>query len=338
LYVYHWPLFLLLDTNRTGLQGGPLVAVRLGASGAVAAASYRWLEQPIREGSWRLPRPTFVLWPALPALALAGAVLTAQQAPGLAVATAARHPIVLSLSDPGAVLATAAGPAKTATSAASPFSRVLFVGDSLVQQAYPTFADRLRQRGVATKALGGGGQSLMSHGAAWLAQLGHDVASFNPDVVVLESCCGNFWLDPPWVGPDGRTVANDTPAFYDEWRRLATEASAAAAAHGALVLWVLAPPTRTNGWYGPIDRRIPEVNQVYLSLVERHPEMGIVDWRVVGGPDGRFAASLANSAGQWVKIRNDDGFHFTPAGWDLLAGVTLTDLDREWAHHHDHAT
>ena len=104
------------------------------------------------------------------------------------------------------------------------------------------------------------------------------------------------------------------------------------------MLWVLAPPAKTNGWYGPIEGRIPEVNRVYAALVDRHPEMGLVDWRVVGGPDGRFVASLPDSAGQLVKIRHDDGFHFTPAGWDLLSDLPLTDLDHQWTQHHRRVT
>ena len=48
LYLVHWPLFLLLSPARTGLDGWALLALRLVGSGALAAASYRWLEQPIR--------------------------------------------------------------------------------------------------------------------------------------------------------------------------------------------------------------------------------------------------------------------------------------------------
>ena len=49
VYLYHWPLFLLLD-GRAG--GGTFeLALKLVVTLGVAAASYRWLEQPIRRGS-----------------------------------------------------------------------------------------------------------------------------------------------------------------------------------------------------------------------------------------------------------------------------------------------
>ena len=45
LYLWHWPLFLVLDETRTGLTGGPLFAVRVVVSLVVATASYRFVEQ-----------------------------------------------------------------------------------------------------------------------------------------------------------------------------------------------------------------------------------------------------------------------------------------------------
>lgn len=48
LYLYHWPLFLLLTPERTGLDDWPLFALRLAVTSAVAVASYHLLEQPVR--------------------------------------------------------------------------------------------------------------------------------------------------------------------------------------------------------------------------------------------------------------------------------------------------
>ena len=63
VYLWHWPIFLALNGERTGWSGWPLFAVRCAATVAVAAASWWLLEQPIRR--WR---PVIV-----PMLPLAGA-------------------------------------------------------------------------------------------------------------------------------------------------------------------------------------------------------------------------------------------------------------------------
>jgi peptidoglycan/LPS O-acetylase OafA/YrhL len=63
VYLWHWPIFLALNGERTGWSGWSLFAVRCAATVAVAAASWWLLEQPIRR--WR---PVIV-----PMLPLAGA-------------------------------------------------------------------------------------------------------------------------------------------------------------------------------------------------------------------------------------------------------------------------
>ena len=49
LYLYHYPLFLMIDGERTGLSGAGLLAARLGATFAVAVLSYHLVEMPIRQ-------------------------------------------------------------------------------------------------------------------------------------------------------------------------------------------------------------------------------------------------------------------------------------------------
>ncbi len=48
IYLFHWPVFVILDEPRTGLDGLPLVALRLAVTMALAVASYYLLEHPVR--------------------------------------------------------------------------------------------------------------------------------------------------------------------------------------------------------------------------------------------------------------------------------------------------
>ncbi|HTY73693.1 MAG TPA: acyltransferase family protein [Actinomycetes bacterium] len=50
LYLWHWPLFLLLTPERTGLHGWGLLTVRFATTLVAAAASYVLVERPIRTG------------------------------------------------------------------------------------------------------------------------------------------------------------------------------------------------------------------------------------------------------------------------------------------------
>jgi peptidoglycan/LPS O-acetylase OafA/YrhL len=72
VYLWHWPIFLALNGERTGWSGWPLFVVRCAVTIAVAAASWWLLEQPIRR--WR---PVMVpMLPLAAATAATAAVVT----------------------------------------------------------------------------------------------------------------------------------------------------------------------------------------------------------------------------------------------------------------------
>jgi peptidoglycan/LPS O-acetylase OafA/YrhL len=75
VYLVHWPLYLLLDRERTGLEGAPLFALRFAVTIAVSMFSYHLVEAPFRtrSGRWSTGRLTTSL--AVPALATALLVL-----------------------------------------------------------------------------------------------------------------------------------------------------------------------------------------------------------------------------------------------------------------------
>ena len=52
-YLWHWPIYLVLSPERTGIDGWPLVVLRITVTLAVAAASYVVVEQPVRRGTLR---------------------------------------------------------------------------------------------------------------------------------------------------------------------------------------------------------------------------------------------------------------------------------------------
>jgi peptidoglycan/LPS O-acetylase OafA/YrhL len=92
LYLYHWPLFLVVDHHHTGLSGASLLAVRLALTFAVATASFFVVEEPIRTGRlvrhWRAAAGT-----AVAVAVTAGAVVLATVAPVGAVPPAVARTI-----------------------------------------------------------------------------------------------------------------------------------------------------------------------------------------------------------------------------------------------------
>ena len=79
-YLWHYPVSVYLDPDRTGLSGVALLAVRSGCTIGLAAASYSLIERPVMEGRfWRSPRaiaPAAALVAATVVVVLAGTAAT----------------------------------------------------------------------------------------------------------------------------------------------------------------------------------------------------------------------------------------------------------------------
>ena len=86
VYLYHWPIYLVLDHERTGLDGWALTAVRIAVTVAAAAVSYRFVEEPIRMRRWfngRQGRAAVAAGAAVAVIALVASTLGATRSPAL---------------------------------------------------------------------------------------------------------------------------------------------------------------------------------------------------------------------------------------------------------------
>jgi hypothetical protein len=102
LYLWHFPLFLWLNTASTGLSGAPLFALRVAATLAVSVVSYFVVEQPIRQRR----RPNWMVGSLAPvgAGAAVASLLVASAASAMAPAVAQsmpQTPVNLGGSSPG---------------------------------------------------------------------------------------------------------------------------------------------------------------------------------------------------------------------------------------------
>ena len=213
LYLYHWPLFLLLTSRRTGWSGPGLLGLRFAATFAVAVLSYHLIEQPIRRGalssarlrqragSW-LTRRTAPA--ALPATCI---VLVAALVAGLVLTTTAP------VTQPGAVSTSASSIPKTQPPPPKPPDlnpaqravlnrpvRALFEGDSLAFTLAYGLGDvpsnhqyQLFNLGIFGCGVARGGPLRDDQGThfpnadcqTWPAKRAADVQTYDPDVAVL---------------------------------------------------------------------------------------------------------------------------------------------------------
>ena len=346
VYLYHWPIFLWLTPERTGLAAIPLFALRIALTLGLAIVSFRFLERPILTGSFPTRTRKRRLAPALLAIPTTVAALVT----ALLLVTA-------SLPAPSVVFAPVSAHASALTTETSPNTalirqrvtspsrpkptplhrpvtlprplRVLVVGDSVGQTfgrglelwAMQTNRAVVENDAVPMCALGRdlevelplGGMLTPSDGCAgWDEQWPQTIASFDPDVVIVQYA---VWEVESRKLPDGRLARPGDPEL-DRWQLAEYQAAAdILSAQGAPVLWVNSAcedePFRPGEPFWTLDyRTIPalarsrdavhvfDLNHLLCTSRGANPDFGgVADIR----PDGaHFTDAGALAIAQWL--------------------------------------
>ena len=319
-YLWHWPVFEVLDAERTGLTGPALFGARCAVTIGIATVSYFLVEQPIRQRVLlRVPR--FAIATALAGMAGVAAVTVA--------ATTVPQP------PPQAkAVAPVESPSPTVVPSPAPTSpmqrpgrrpgqrpRITIFGDSVAwsmgayMPAYPGL--RISGRGVP-----GCGISpvpdiryigFLHHpypGCDRWTGWWHDwMLLDDPDVAVI--LLDRWELMDAWM--HGEWVHVGQPV-YDKWlgAQLRTAISIVSE-HGAAVVLLTAPYTRRmerpDGGLFPEDTpvRVDAWNRL-LRGVAAETDSQVLDLNRVICPDGKFTWTING-----LQVRSD-GLHFTPAG------------------------
>jgi hypothetical protein len=109
---------------------------------------------------------------------------------------------------------------------------------------------------------------------------------------------------------------------YPNWDREVRDLIRRAQAGGAQVIWVLSPTVQTNGFYGPLEDHVERLNEMYRQL-----PVPLLDWGTVITPGGSYADTLPGPDGDPVDVRLADGVHMTEFGNQLLADLTLAEVE-----------
>ncbi len=326
LYLWHWPIFLLLTTDRVHLRGVWLDIARVLISVVAAHLSLRYLEEPIRSRRWPPGRAA----PIALALSMVGiiaiALVVVPHANAGPTATVITLPPVATTSTTDAVgmtpdTLTTVGTAdtvatvETTAAAAPPVGpvRVLVAGDSTAVQlgnALVLYAAAHPDEVVAgSAAFPGCGLSASDDGR--LHQFTNEQG--RPDVVSLKGCLSEWaavvrrvpeeqidivlvnigaWDAVDILLTDGRVVSVADPVgralIAEAYRTFVNKVESA----GAAVVWVT-PPNADLQWgrvNSPLDdpARWAAIRAIIQSLpVEQIDLPGWLAGQGLAGPDGR---------------------------------------------------
>ncbi len=311
-YLWHFPLFAILDAERMHLYGYPLLFVRIGVTLLVATASFYLVEEPIRRGRMR----ALTEWRAW--LVTSGAFLCV-----VAAIIMATLPSTAEAGVPGFI--------PTGAQYSGPPVKVMVIGDSVAftmtfamllaqpQQAYDVDIDGQGILGcgvIITTEYNGHDGPIGTNGpcntdtppaqqlpAVWKAQ----VDQFHPNVVVLQA--GRWEVTDQLV--DARWQHMGEPA-YDAFVKQSLETAVVTnTSDGALMILDTAPcfasGEQDNGQPWPEDdpARRADYNNLLREVAAEYPTKAEV--YDLGGqfcPGGTYEQSVGG-----VQIREPDGVH-----------------------------
>ncbi len=281
VYLWHWPVFVVLTAERTGLTGPALLALRLGVTLVLATLSWRLVERPVLNGALVGWRGRLSL-PITAAAVLVGLIVATPTAaapsiavPGTVVTVPARGSVQVAHAQP-----TRDGPRQPHL---GPL-RVLLLGDSValtLGQALPDYPGL----SVTSEAILGCG---LARGTpyryfgsvrdgppeceTWPQRWSEAVARTDPDVVAV--LVGRWEVMDRMR--DGRWQHIGEPAFDDYIAGELEQAITVLGAHGARVVFLTAPyyhrGERPDGGTWPEDEpwRADAYNAVLSKVVARH--------------------------------------------------------------------
>ena len=202
----------------------------------------------------------------------------------------------------------------------TPKDRVLFIGDSMMQGVAPhVMKTLLKQYHVQSTNL-----SLQSTGLAypgafdWPGTLRSTLASAT-DIKVLVVFLGP---NDPWDMPSrarGPYLKFKSPAWETEYRLRIRSIIEQAKARDIAVIWIGPPAMKRVA----LSEGVRFLDTLYQSEVEAAGESYIAVDDLFGYQDHRYSEPVMLN-GRQVKLRSDDGTHFTVTGQKLIARAVLS--------------
>jgi len=298
LYLYHWPVFLVLSEYRTGLSLAPLFVLRMAVTIAIALVSYFILEMPVRRGT--LFRTTKTAGSA--ALAGVGGVVACAFLISLHPPMSSVPYANMSLDQIGNRLESL-NPTVTQGAAAPPAPTVWIIGDSGGMDVSPALAAAMEASGASDFVFGAGPGFGLSTGVDWRTDWSNAISEFRPDLVVMMF---GSW-DLPFIRENGEAAYAD----------LVDDAVSLLVDNGIRVMLLPVMPG------GKLD--VSAIDRVFATVAARHP--GMVDnpsiTSAFTAPDGSTPRYWVGDDGTVHLLRKTDDWHLCQEGAANLTDVIV---------------
>jgi hypothetical protein len=119
--------------------------------------------------------------------------------------------------------------------------------------------------------------------------------------------------------PADNSVHFRTPAWEQEYRSRVADMIASLTAKRLRIVWVSDPICRDARY----SQDMAYLNAIYRDMLKGTDATFVDIWTLVADAGGGYAAYGPAPDGTTARLRLDDGIHFTPAGYDIVAARVL---------------
>ena len=121
----------------------------------------------------------------------------------------------------------------------------------------------------------------------------------------------------------GKAIAYKTDAWKDMYNERLTSVLGLFDKAKVPVIWLGQPIARESGYASDMSY----LNELYEAATKTAGADYIPLWTIIADDDGNYAAYGKALDGETKRLRLDDGIHFTPAGYDIVAVKVREQID-----------
>lgn len=204
--------------------------------------------------------------------------------------------------------------------------RLWIGGDSLAGSLGPALGERTGATGVVAPVYdtrSGSGLSTPDF-FDWPEHAGTEMDRLDPEIIVFIMGTND------WAAPSASTGTTTSTTSEPDWRieyadRVQQMLDLFHGDHDRFVYWVGAPPLRDKR----ADAGVREINAVAREIVELDEHAQYFDeYALFESDTGGYTATLPRPGKSPLRVRSDDGVHFTDAGGEVLGDAVYEVLDR----------
>ncbi|MDO4674007.1 GDSL-type esterase/lipase family protein [Campylobacter sp.] len=192
----------------------------------------------------------------------------------------------------------------------------LLIGDSLMQGVAVALNRDLKDLGLRAVDLSKQNTGLSYKSYFDWAKATNSTLASNPHLKYLVVLLG---VNDPWaIKKGGAYHGFNSASWLEIYTARVDEIIQIAKKRGVKVLWYEIPPVKKED----LNKKVNILNQIYSNEILKNQEI-FINTKLFFSKNDRFSSYIQDENNKSIKVRSDDGVHFTPSGAKEMSKLLL---------------